>query len=205
MLKIYLARHGQDEDNAKSILNGQRDTPLTSVGVGQARELADHILESRIELDTVYCSPLLRAYMTAQIVTDTLDLGKPIILDNMIERDFGTLTGHPISEIDKLPKDQLIKMNDVLYFLNPEGGETFPQVLERAKKVLAFILEHHKEGSVLLVAHGEFLQMFYANYYNLDWREALTAYYFGNAELTLLSEDTKPEDAKVFSIKQYNN
>lgn len=32
-LNLYLARHGQDEDNARSILNGRRDTPLTLLGI----------------------------------------------------------------------------------------------------------------------------------------------------------------------------
>ena len=32
MLKIYIARHGQNEDNANGILNGHRDLPLTDIG-----------------------------------------------------------------------------------------------------------------------------------------------------------------------------
>lgn len=43
MLKIYIARHGQNEDNANGILNGHRDLPLTSLGERQAYELADGI------------------------------------------------------------------------------------------------------------------------------------------------------------------
>jgi len=31
-MKILIARHGQDEDNAKDILNGHRDMPLTEKG-----------------------------------------------------------------------------------------------------------------------------------------------------------------------------
>ena len=43
MLNVYLARHGQDEDNANGILNGRRDMPLTTLGVNQAKELAEKI------------------------------------------------------------------------------------------------------------------------------------------------------------------
>ena len=43
MLNLYLARHGQDEDNAKGILNGRRDNPLTKLGVNQAKKLAENL------------------------------------------------------------------------------------------------------------------------------------------------------------------
>jgi len=46
--------------------------------------------------------------------------------------------------------------------------------------------------------------MIYASYYNLDWKEILTMFHFGNSELLILSEDTKPEESHVFKIEQYN-
>ena len=61
MLKIYLVRHGQDEDNLKGILNGRRDKPLTDKGIKQAKELSLKIKESDIEFDKIYSSPLKRA------------------------------------------------------------------------------------------------------------------------------------------------
>ena len=43
MGKIVLVRHGQDEDNAKRILNGRRNAPLTTLGVTQAYDLTDKL------------------------------------------------------------------------------------------------------------------------------------------------------------------
>jgi len=40
MLKIYLAQHGQNEDNANGMLNGHRALPLTEMGIAQATEIA---------------------------------------------------------------------------------------------------------------------------------------------------------------------
>ncbi|MEX2409948.1 MAG: phosphoglycerate mutase family protein [Candidatus Paceibacterota bacterium] len=88
MLKIYIARHGQNEDNANGILNGHRDFPLTEIGKQQARELAKGIKSSELEFDAVYSSPLIRAYETASIVADDLNLQKPEIIQGLIERDF---------------------------------------------------------------------------------------------------------------------
>lgn len=54
MLNIYLARHGQDGDNIRGILNGHRDEPLTAKGVEQAREVADKIKETGIIFDVIW-------------------------------------------------------------------------------------------------------------------------------------------------------
>ncbi|HUS26768.1 MAG TPA: histidine phosphatase family protein [Nevskiaceae bacterium] len=40
---LFIARHGQNVDNANGILNGHRDLPLTNVGRKQARQLAKGI------------------------------------------------------------------------------------------------------------------------------------------------------------------
>ena len=32
-MKIYIVRHGQDQDNANGLLNGHRDTTLTEIGL----------------------------------------------------------------------------------------------------------------------------------------------------------------------------
>ena len=63
--RIYLARHGQDQDNADGVLNGQRDQPLTNIGVKQAKEVAQKIRGAGITFDVVLTSPLRRAFKTA--------------------------------------------------------------------------------------------------------------------------------------------
>jgi len=121
MHNIYLARHGQDEDNARGILNGQRDTSLTQIGIEQADVLAQTIEDLDLNIDKIYSSPLQRAYKTAEIVTNTLDITKPEKLDLLIERDFGIMTGKPVKDIEKLCAPNIIQSNTITYFL-PTGG-----------------------------------------------------------------------------------
>ena len=102
MLQIYLTRHGQDEDNAKGILNGRRNKPLTNLGVSQAKELAKKIKLNKIHFDKIYTSPAKRTRQTAQIIADVLSLRKPTVVKELIERDFGTMTGVPIAKIVEL-------------------------------------------------------------------------------------------------------
>ncbi len=205
MLNIYLARHGQNEDNAKGILNGHRDMPLTKVGYSQAEALAEGIKEAGLNFDAIYASPLRRAYDTGVIVANILGLPLPEVLQDLIERDFGVMTGVPASEIEARCAPEIIKTETVTYFLSPEGAETFPDLLKRAKDVLAEIGSRHKDGSILLVTHGDFGKMLYACYYNLPWMEILTMFHFGNSELLLLAPDSRAEDAHVIRIEQHNH
>ena len=205
MLKIYIARHGQNEDNANGILNGHRDLPLTELGRAQARELATGIKEKGLTFDAVFSSPLCRAYETGEIVTDTLGLPKPEILPELIERDFGSMTGKPIKDIETLCAPDIIKTEIITYFISPERAETFPNLLVRAKKVIDEVQEKYSDGSVLLVCHGVIGKFMYAAYYGFDWMWALTQFHFGNSELLLLSPDSGADETHVISIEQHNH
>lgn len=204
MLKIYVARHGQDADNVVGILNGHRNQPLTALGLKQADFLADFIKDREIVPDKIYCSPLQRAQTTAEIVANKLELPVPEVLETLIERDFGSMTGKKISDVEVLCAPDIIKSDQVIYFLKADESETFPDCVVRAKAVLKFVSDKYKDGSVLLVGHGDFGKMLYAAYFNLPWQEVLKTFHFGNTELVLLSEDTKPEDAHIFITEQFN-
>lgn len=184
MLKIYLVRHGQDQDNANGLLNGRRDEPLTSIGVTQAHEIANRLKESGIVFDKVYTSPLQRARETAGIVTETLGLPAAEIMPELIERDFGIVTGLPKTKIEEICAPDIIKTrHNVIYFLKPEGAETFPQLLQRASTMFGKITAKHPDGNVLLVTHGDFSKMVYAQYYGLDWADTLKLFHFGNSDM----------------------
>lgn len=204
MTKIYLARHGQDKDNEMGILNGHRDMPLTEIGIEQANQAAEKIKNSDIHFDKIYSSPLQRAYQTAKIIADCLQIDSPEKIDLLIERDFGIMTGKPIKSIAELCSPDILKTDTITYFLSPEGAETFPQLIDRANQLVRLIKSKHNGQCILLVTHGDFGKMIYAAYYKLDWQQVLTMFHFGNSELILLSENNPPEDAHVFNIKQHN-
>ncbi|MFH1694396.1 MAG: histidine phosphatase family protein [Patescibacteria group bacterium] len=204
MLNIYLARHGQDEDNLNGILNGRRDNPLTEKGIEQAEEAGSKAKELSLTFDKVYTSPLKRTCKTAEIIAESTNSPEPEVLEDLIERDFGVMTGKPTSSIEESCAPDILKTDGITYFLSPEGAETFPDLIERAKKVLSNIKNKHQDGNILLVTHGDFGKMVYAAYYDLDWKKVLTMFHFGNSEILRLSEDSSPEEAHVFEIEQHN-
>ncbi|HET9850651.1 MAG TPA: histidine phosphatase family protein [Candidatus Saccharimonadales bacterium] len=198
MLEIYLARHGQNEDNAAQILNGHRDLPLTEIGRQQATEVAQLAKDNHLKFDHVYVSPLIRARQTAEIIASATGSPTPIIMPELIERDLGNLTGHPSSDILKVSKN-VIQTEKVNYFL--DIGESFPATLKRAAKVLDKVRAAHADGKVLLVTHGDIGKMIFASFHGEPWREVLKHFHFGNCELLLLREDYR-HAPHVFRIDQ---
>lgn len=204
MLRIYIARHGQDQDNAAGILNGHRDLPLTEIGISQAHEVAEKIRAAGLTFDAVLTSPLIRAHETAKIISVATQSPEPKIVPDLIEREFGVMTGVEHSKIEELCSPDIIKTDTITYFLSPQGAETFPDLLKRAETLLETVKSTYSDGNILLVTHGDFGKMIYAKYYNLDWEDVLKLFHFGNSELLVLSADTTAGEAHLFKILQHN-
>lgn len=205
MTRIYLARHGQNEDNVAGILNGHRDKPLTDLGVQQAEKTATYLKQTALRFDHIYTSPLTRAHTTATVIADTLAAAAPEVLPDLIERDFGCMTGELASTIKEKCSPDIIETATVTYFLSPDGAETFPALIKRGKRVIAEVQSAYPNGSVLLVTHGDIGKMIYAAYYDRDWREVLVNFHFGNCEILQLAPDSSAEEVHLFTQTQHNH
>lgn len=199
---IFIVRHGQNVDNANNILNGRRDLPLTELGRKQARELGDKMAKLKLNFDVVYSSPLIRAFETATILSEILgNTEKPVVVPDLIERDFGIMTGQPISQIVPMCGTDILVTDSITYFLKPEGAETFPHLMRRADKVLREIRDRQKAGKALIVTHGDLGKMIYAVARNLHWKTVLREFHFGNGDLI----DINPNNSThVIKLEQFN-
>lgn len=204
MLKIYLARHGQDEDNRDGILNGRRDRPLTELGISQAHEVGARAKDAGLKFDSVYSTPLVRGRQTADIICEHTTSPRAVIEALLIEREFGVMTGQRVADVEKLCAPDILKTQTVVYFLNPDGAETFPDLMARSRTLLDKVSAVHQTGNILLQTHGDIGKIIYAEYYHLDWKEVLAQFHFGNAELLLLSPDSPASEVHVFKFLQYN-
>ncbi len=205
MLQLYIARHGQDMDNKNGILNGHRDQPLTELGEQQAQNVAREIKEKGLIFDIVYSSPLQRAHKTAEIICNESGQPQPIVLPELIERDFGIMTGVEVNKIREMCSPEIIQTDTITYFLSPKDAETFPGLLRRAENFLDHIKNKHTDGSILLVTHGDFGKMLYAAFYNLPWEKVLTDFHFGNSEILYLREGCDLNETYIFKSEQYNH
>ncbi len=90
---LYIMRHGKTEWNAMHKLQGRMDIPLNEEG----REMAEKAREEykNLNIDICYCSPLVRAKETAEIVLRGRNI--PILTDDrLVEMSFGEYEGWKI-------------------------------------------------------------------------------------------------------------
>lgn len=149
---IFLIRHGQTEFNVQRRLQGRMDSPLTDLGVAQARRMGE-TLRGVVGPEglTVISSPLGRARRTAEIVCETLGLDCAIELDpRLAEIDVGDWEGLNGEEIETVTPGARTAPG---WLLNAPGGETW----ETASARVAGWLDEHdvRDGARrLVVSHG---------------------------------------------------
>ena len=158
-LNLYIIRHGQTKWNVEKRMQGRKDSPLTELGVEQARKLK-HSLKD-IKWDAIYSSSLQRALTTANIIRG--DLTIPIIpLYGLQEMCFGDWEGKLTEDIARQEphKYEDFWMSPDLYVTST--GEDFFEVQKRVLKEIKRILEQHKTGNVLIVAHTVIVKLLMA-------------------------------------------
>ena len=138
---LFVVRHGETEENKLRILQGHMPGTLTAQGKEQAAAVGARLADETFDL--MYCSDLQRCKDTASIMNETLHL--PTVYTPLLrERDWGELTGLPISQIPAGPF--------------PESVETIDAMLRRAGLFLRQLcstieLDNQK---VVVVSHGLF-------------------------------------------------
>lgn len=90
-MKIYLIRHGETDWNLMGKIQGREDIPLNDTGRNQALRCARAFKEKGIR--NIISSPLIRALETAKIISDKTVKTDVIIDKDLIERDFGLMSG----------------------------------------------------------------------------------------------------------------
>ncbi|MDD6506029.1 MAG: histidine phosphatase family protein [Prevotellaceae bacterium] len=154
MVKLYLVRHGQTEDNVKQILQGQMPGQLTQEGVREAERLCERMKE--VPIDVFVSSDLARAIDTCRIIA--APHGKKVVETPLLrERDWGDFTGAYIPDL----KDRAW----------PDNVESAERMMARAKNFITWLRVTYPEQTVLAVGHGIINKMIQSVYYNKPMRE----------------------------------
>lgn len=148
--RLYLVRHGQSAGNAEGRFGGHSDTPLSNLGVEQARLTAEALAKENISV--IYASDLARTMQTAEPLAKLLDL--PVIgTPAFRERNVGVLEGLTFDESKEAhPRDYYALVHRNIHHVITEG-ESYRHLLRRATGELRNILRAHQGERVVIVAH----------------------------------------------------
>ena len=96
-MAVYIMRHGETDWNTQARLQGREDIPLNARGIRQAEECARALRGIRAEAAAT--SPLLRAKETCRILAEAMGCSDVYEDPDLIERDFGAVSGVPQTDI----------------------------------------------------------------------------------------------------------
>lgn len=151
MTTLYLLRHGQSEWNVLHKVQGQEDTALTERGIEQAGMAAERLKDEKI--DIIYSSDLRRAYDTAEIVGNklNLDVNK---LESIREVHFGVWQGLDLDTIKKEHGDDYKLWRTEPHNLNIKDAENLHTLRDRVLKDIQNLVSENPGKKILLVSHG---------------------------------------------------
>ena len=167
-MTILLVRHGETEWNRARRYQGWSDSPLTDIGVAQAKALGRRLaaLPEAASAEIV-ASPLGRARHTAEIIAHCLGrAAAPCCDDRLREISLGAWDGLARKEVRARLGAQFVEWE--WYFATP-AGETYEMFAAR----LADWLRGVGGRPVIAVAHGVAMRVLRGLYAGLPRAEAL--------------------------------
>ncbi len=182
-MNLYFVRHGESEANTRHIISNRESSfPLTPRGIQQAKDLAEEIKD--IPFSAMFCSPVLRARETADILSATLGIPYQVT-EALREYDCGILEEKSDEESWECHRqyfEDWVLRSD--YTSKPEGGECYLDIQNRFVPFIDELISTntHGERHILLIGHGGlFLLMLPLVLNNIDHSFA-TAHGLGNTE-----------------------
>ena len=150
---LYIMRHGRTDWNDRHKLQGRTDIPLNEEGRRMAEAAGEEYRD--IPLALCFCSPLIRARETAEIVLRGRDV--PIRTDDRLrEMSFGSYEGTENSfSIPDCPVNVIFRKPEA-YTESVGGAETFDELFARTGEFLREVIDPLMEQGkdVLIVGHG---------------------------------------------------
>jgi probable phosphoglycerate mutase len=156
--EVLLIRHGETLWNQQGRMQGQNDSPLTPLGLEQARQLGRRL--KNVSFAALYSSDLGRAHQTARCIAD--ETGHEIVADpGLRERSFGIFEGLTRLEIEKAHPDENAKFITRHPDYAMPGGESTAAFSVRAVACLESIARRHRGETIVVVSHGLVLDVLY--------------------------------------------
>lgn len=184
--KFYIVRHGETEWNAKGLLQGHTDIPLSETGIAQAKEIAKEL--KNVRFDKAYSSDLLRAQKTAEIIVLERKLAVETTKE-LRERMHGKYEGKPASNLEKVRKitKKLTDKQRFAYKID-EKIESDEEVVTRLITFIREVAVGNPGKIILLATHGGIMRAFLIHL-GIGTYKNLSAYSIKNTAYIQLRSD----------------
>jgi broad specificity phosphatase PhoE len=194
--RYHAMRHGQSKANEAGVIVSSIETDrsgewgLSEAGRGQALAAAQRC---GLPADTVICSSdFSRARQTAEIVRAQLGAAEVTLSEELRERCFGDLEGTSAANYAKVWQADNAGAGDARADHLVGGIETAAAVLDRATALIADLERRHSGRDVLLVSHGDTLQILQAGFLRIDPARHRTVPHLETAEIRELRLEERP-------------
>lgn len=154
--QLLLIRHGQTEWSKAGRHTGLTDISLTDRGRQEALDAGKTL--AGWNLSKAYCSPLVRARETAEIVSPDCGI---TIEDTLVEWDYGDYEGITTPDVREEIPGWSVWTHEII------GGETYDAVGARADEALARIEDECPDSNAVVFAHGHYLAIMIARWCGL--------------------------------------
>ncbi|GLG00248.1 fructose 2,6-bisphosphatase [Alicyclobacillus hesperidum subsp. aegles] len=159
--RMILIRHAPTAENARHILIGRTDPPLSTAGEQLAERVATALAD--LSITAIWSSPRLRARQTANAIAKRLALDEVQIDERLAEIDLGVVDGMSVWDAYERyrPWFEASFVEDDKDFAFP-GGECWSHAADRFHKGLLDAAEHASAQTICVVTHGAVLGLFRA-------------------------------------------
>jgi len=149
--KLIIIRHGETLWNIEGKKQGQLDSPLTLLGIKQAKALSQRLTEESFTV--LYASDLGRAYETAEYIAARTN-HKIFPEQRLRERNFGIFQGLTDKQIEnEYPAEYNSYLTNRVDYVIPDG-ESLRQFYVRVTDFLESLTTLHDGQIVAIVTHG---------------------------------------------------
>lgn len=174
MTILILIRHGQSIWNAENRFTGWTNVELSEKGEREALDAG--ISLSKISIDSVHASDLIRAQRTAEIIMENNDVSSKFstYFDfRLNERNYGELQGLNKKETAEKHGAEQVHIWRRSYDIAPPGGESLKMTAERTiPYFIEEILPELENGkNILVAAHGNSLRSIVMHIENISPEE----------------------------------
>lgn len=200
MTELIFTRHGQTEWNVAKKMQGQLDSPLTEMGLSQARVLGSYLRGEGISV--IYSSSLHRAQRTANIIQKETRLPEVITTEQLVEINLADLEGRTFASATlEYPERMKAFASSPADFTPLGNGEYFADVQKRALDFIFPLFEMHKGEKILIVTHAVILRLIMAHFEKIEFNE----YWKLHGFFYPCSISRVTFDGKEFQVKERNS